>query len=228
MRVVVATVYLAKNLKHTMKKQIWVIAILATVGLFTSCGVSRQVSEAKAFGDCKYKIASADSIYLGGIDVREFRNIKSIGDLDLARYPRLGLALLRKDVPLDLRVNLDINNPTRKKAAINQLEYKVLLTNSEIFNGFLNEKIEVYPGSGSIRVPVKLSANVYKLLTNDATRDEFINMILALSGKSGSKPTKFTVKVKPTLDLAGKQINYPGYLTFDQEITTDMILGINK
>ncbi len=228
MRVVVATVYLAKNLKHTMKKQIWVIAILATVGLFTSCGVSRQVSEAKAFGDCKYKIASADSIYLGGIDVREFRNIKSIGDLDLARYPRLGLALLRKDVPLDLRVNLDINNPTRKKAAINQLEYKVLLTNSEIFNGFLNEKIEVYPGSGSTRVPVKLSANVYKLLTNDATRDEFINMILALSGKSGSKPTKFTVKVKPTLDLAGKQINYPGYLTFDQEITTDMILGINK
>jgi hypothetical protein len=228
MRVVVATVYLAKNLKHTMKKQIWVIAILATVGLFTSCGVSRQVSEAKAFGDCKYKIASADSIYLGGIDVREFRNIKSISDLDLARYPRLGLALLRKDVPLDLRVNLDINNPTRKKAAINQLEYKVLLTNSEIFNGFLNEKIEVYPGSGSTRVPVKLSANVYKLLTNDATRDEFINMILALSGKSGSKPTKFTVKVKPTLDLAGKQINYPGYLTFDQEITTDMILGINK
>jgi len=51
---------------------------------------------------------------------------------------------------------------------------------------------------------------------------------LALSGKSGSKPTKFTVKVKPTLDLAGKQINYPGYLTFDQDITSDMILGINK
>jgi hypothetical protein len=228
MRVVVATVYLAKNLKHTMKKQIWVIAIFATVGLLTSCGVSRQVSEAKAFGDCKYKIASADSIYLGGIDVREFRNIKSINDLDLAKYPRLGLALLRKDLPLDLRVNLDINNPTRKKAAINQLEYKVLLTDKEIFNGFVNEKIEVYPGSGSTRVPVKLSANVYKLLTNDATRDEFINMVLALSGKSGSKPAKFTVKVKPTLDLAGKQINYPGYLTFDQDITSDMILGINK
>jgi len=211
-----------------MKKQIWIVAILAAVGLFTSCGVSRQVSEAKAFGDCKYKIASADSIYLGGIDVREFRNIKSMSDLDLAKYPRLGLAFLRKDIPLDLRVNLDIQNPTRKKAAVNQLEYKVLLSNNEIFNGFLNEKIEVYPGTGSTRVPVKLSANVYKLLTNDATRDEFINMVIALSGKSGSKPAKFTVKVKPTLDLGGKQINYPGYLTFDQEITSDMILGINK
>lgn len=207
-----------------MKKQIWFIAILAAVGLFTGCGVSRQVSEAKAFGDCKYKIASADSIYLAGVDIREFRNIKSMSDLDLARFPRLGLAFLRKDVPLDLRVNLDITNPTNKKAAVNQLEYKVLLTKSEIFSGFLNQKIEVYPGSGSTQVPVKLSANVYSLLTNDATRDEFINMIMTLTGKSDAKPTKFTVKVKPTLDLGGKSINYPGYITFDQEVTSNMIL----
>ncbi|MCF0058213.1 hypothetical protein [Dyadobacter sp. CY356] len=208
-----------------MKKRIWFVAVLAAVGLyFTGCGVSRQVSEAKVFGDCKYKIASADSIYLAGIDINEFRNIKSMSDLNIARFPKLGLALLRKDVPLDLRVNLDINNPTRKKAAVNQLEYKVLLTNTEIFNGFFNQKIEVYPGSGSTRVPLKLSANVYNLLTNDQTRDEFINMVMTLTGKSDAKPAKFVVKVKPTLDLAGKTINYPGYITFDQEITTDMVL----
>lgn len=209
-----------------MKKQIWFAAIIVLTGIVAGCGVSRQVSEAKAFGDCKYKIASADSIYLAGVDVREFRNIKSMSDLDLARYPRLALAFLRKDIPLDLRVNFDIVNPTRKKAAINQLEYKVLLTNSEIFNGFLNQKIEVYPGTGSTRVPVKLSANVYNLIANDQTRDEFINMILTLTGKSDAKPAKFTVKVKPTLDLAGKQINYPGYITFDQELTSNMIMGL--
>lgn len=226
MRVVVATVYLAEKLfKHTMKKRIWFVAVLAAVGLYiTGCGVSRQVQEAKAFGDCKYKIASADSVYLAGIDINEFRNIKSMSDFNIARFPKLGLAFLRKDIPLDLRVNLDIKNPTRKKAAVNQLEYKVLLTNTEIFNGFLNEKIEVYPGSGSTRVPIKLSANVYSLLMNNQTRDDFINMIMTLTGKSDSKPAKFTVKVKPTLDLGGKSINYPGYLTFEQEITSDMIL----
>jgi hypothetical protein len=209
-----------------MKKQIWAIALLGICGILSSCGVGRQVSEAKTFGECKYDLASVDSVYIAGIDIREFKNIKSFQDIDLARYPRAAMAFLRKDVPLDLRVNLDITNPTRKRAAINQLEYKVLLTNSEIFSGFLNQLIEVMPGTGKTRVPIRLSANVYQLLNNDQTRDEFINLVTSLTGKTNSKPTRLTVKIKPTLDLGGKQINYPGYISFDKEITSDMVLGI--
>ena len=213
-----------------MRKQIWIITIVMAAViwgsvLITSCGVGKQVSEAKAFGECKYDIASVDSVFLAGIDVREFRNIKSVSDVDFGKYPGIALALLRKNVPLDLRVNLDITNPTRKRAAINQLEYKVLLTKSEIFSGFLSQLIEVMPGTSPTRVPIKLNANVYQLLTNNETRDEFVNMIVALTGKSDAKPTKFTVKVKPTLDLAGKSINYPGYITFDKEISGKAILG---
>jgi hypothetical protein len=211
-----------------MKKQIWLVAVLFFAALFYSCGVGKQVSEAKTFGECKYDLASVDSVYIAGMDIREFKNIKSFSDLDLARYPGLALALLRKNIPLDLRVNLDITNPTRNRAAINQLEYKVLLTKSEIFSGFLNQHIEVMPGTASTRVPIRLSANVYQLLNNGETRDEFVNMIMSLTGKSSANPTKFTVKVKPTLDLAGKQINYPGYITFEKVITSDMIIGGGK
>lgn len=209
-----------------MKKQIWIVALFGIFGILSSCGVGKQVSEAKTFGECKYDLASVDSVYLSGIDVREFKNIKSFQDFDLAKYPRVALALLRKDVPLDLRVNLDITNPTRNRAAINQLEYKVLLSNNEIFSGFLSQLIEVMPGTGKTRVPIKLSANVYQLLNNDQTRDEFVNLVTSLTGKSNTKPTKLTIKIKPTLDLGGKQINYPGYISFDKEITSDMILGI--
>jgi len=213
-----------------MKKQIWLITIftsaaLSAAVLLTGCGVGKQVSEAKTFGECKYDLASVDSVYLAGMDIREFRNIKSMNDVNLAKYPGIALALLRKNVPLDLRVNVDITNPTRKRAAIKQLEYKVLLTKSEIFSGFLSQLIEVMPGTASTRVPIKLNANVYQLLMNDDTRDEFVNMVMALTGKSEAKPTTFTVKVKPTLDLAGKQINYPGYITFEKEITSRLITG---
>ena len=208
-----------------MKKHIWMAAIVLVAAVMTSCGVSRQVSEAKVFGDCKYDIASVDSVYLAGIDIREFRNIRSFGDLDLARYPGLAMGLLRKNVPLNLRVNVDITNPTRKRAAINQLEYKVLLTESEIFNGYLSQLIEVLPGTMPTRVPVSLQTNAYQLISNDKTRDQFVNMILALTGKSDAKPSKFVVKVRPTLDIAGKQVNYPGYITFEKEITSQMITG---
>lgn len=208
-----------------MKKNICFVAIFLVMGVLAGCGVGRQVSEAKTFGDCKYDIASVDSVYLAGIDVREFKNIRGFGDLDLARYPGLAMGLLRKNVPLDLRVNIDITNPTRMRAAINQLEYKVLLSDSEIFNGYLSQLIEVLPGTGSTRVPVRLKANAYQLLNDNKTRDQFVNMILSLTGRSDAKPTKFTVKVRPTLDVAGKQINYPGYITFEKEITSQMISG---
>ncbi|TLU98988.1 hypothetical protein [Dyadobacter luticola] len=208
-----------------MKKNIGIAIILLAVVVLSGCGVGRQVSEAKVFGDCKYDIASVDSVFIAGIDVREFKNIKSFNDFDLVRYPGLAMGLLKKNVPLDLRVNVDITNPTKKRAAINQLEYKVLLSESEIFNGYLSQLIEVMPGTGSTRVPVKLSANAYQLITNDKTRDQFVNLIMSLSGKSDAKPTKFVVKVRPTLDVAGKQINYPGYITFEKEITSQMITG---
>lgn len=213
-----------------MKKQILLTSVLillamAASAVFISCGVGKQVSEVKTFGECKYDLASVDSVYVAGIDIREFKNIKGFSDLDLAKYPGLAIALLRKNVPLDLRVNMDITNPTRNRAAINQLEYKVLLTKSEIFSGFLNQRIEVMPGTASTRVPIKLNANVYQLLNNNETRDEFVNMVMALTGKSGAAPSKFTVKVKPTLDLAGKQLNYPGYITFEKEITSNMLTG---
>jgi hypothetical protein len=52
-----------------------------------------------------------------------------------------------------------------------------------------------------------------------------VNMVLALTGKSDAKPTKFVVKVRPTLDIAGKQVNYPGYITFEKQITSQMITG---
>ena len=208
-----------------MKKNIWIIAILFIAGALSSCGLGRQVADAKTFGDCKYDIASVDSVYLAGIDIREFKNLRSFNDFDLAKYPGLAMGLLRKNVPLDLRVNVDITNPTKKRAAINQLEYKVLLTGNEIFSGFLSQLIEVMPGTASTRVPVRLNTNAYQLLTNDKTRDEFINMVLALTGKADAKPAKFTVKLKPTLDLAGKQVNYPGYITFDKDITSKMLSG---
>ncbi|MGV3602696.1 MAG: hypothetical protein ACO1N1_15895, partial [Dyadobacter fermentans] len=153
------------------------------------------------------------------------RNLRSFSDFDLAKYPGLAMGLLRKNVPLNLRVNVDITNPTRKRAAINQLEYKVLLSESEIFNGYLNQLIEVLPGTTPTRVPVSLQTNAYQLLSNDQTRDQFVNMILALTGKSDAKPARFVVKVRPTLDIAGKQVNYPGYITFEKEITSQMVTG---
>jgi len=204
-----------------MKKSLALVFIALPL-LFSQCGVNKQISQAKTFGDCRYTIASADSIYLAGIDVRQ---LKKLEDINPARYPRLATGLLTRNVPLDARLNIDITNPTNKLAGINQLEYRILLAGQELFNGFLNQRIEVQPGGGRTRVPVRLNTNAYQLLTDSKTRDAFTQLVQNLSGASGTQPSKLTIRIKPTLDLLGKQVNYPGYITIDQDVTNKILLG---
>jgi hypothetical protein len=204
-----------------MKKGL-VLLLIALPLLFSQCGVNKQISQAKALGECRYTIASADSVYLAGVDVRQLRKVE---DINPARYPRLAAGLLTRNVPLDARINLDITNPTNKLAGINQLEYRILLAGQELFNGFLNQRIEVQPGGGKTRVPVRLNANAYQLLTDPKTRDAFTQLVQNLSGATDTKPSKLTIRIKPTLDMGGKQINYPGYITIDQDVTNKILMG---
>ncbi len=204
-----------------MKKEL-VLLLIALPLLFSQCSVNKQISQAKALGDCRYTIASADSVFLAGVDVRQLRKVE---DINPARYPRLAAGLLTRNVPLDARINLDITNPTNKLAGINQLEYRIILAGQELFNGFLNQRIEVQPGGGKTRVPVRLNANAYQLLTDPKTRDAFTQLVQNLSGAADTKPSKLTIRIKPTLDMGGKQINYPGYITIDQDVTNKILLG---
>ncbi|AQG82426.1 hypothetical protein [Spirosoma montaniterrae] len=204
-----------------MKKGIVLLLALMPL-LFSQCGVNKQISQAKALGDCRYTIASADSVYLAGTDIREFRKIE---DFNPARFPRIAAGLLTRNIPLDARVNIDITNPTSRLAGINQLEYRILLAGQELFNGFLNQRIEVQPGGGRTRVPVRLNTNAYQLISDPKTRDAFTRLVQNLSGSDNAQPSRLTIKIKPTLDLGNKQINYPGYITIDQDVTNKILLG---
>lgn len=205
-----------------MRKISLFAAFVLAIVVFNRCAVTKQISEAKTLGDCKYNIASADKITLAGIDVQQFKNMQ---DFDLSKSPRLALALLSKDVPLNVRLNLDVTNPTKQLAGINQFEYKVLLAENEIFTGFWDQRIDVQPNGGTTRVPMQLTTNAYRLLTDAKTRDSFVSMIENLSGKANTQPTKLVIKLKPTLGIGNSQVNYPGYITIEKEVTAKMLAG---
>lgn len=203
-----------------MKKRI-VLLLAALPLLFSQCSVNQQLAQAKALANCKYAIGSADSVFLAGTDVRQFQFRKLE---DLTRYPKLAAGLLLRNVPLSARINLDITNPTAKLAGLNQLEYKILLAGQELFKGFLNQRIEVPPG-GQTRIPVRLTTNAYQLITDASTRDAFVQLVQNLGGAANTQPSKLTIKIKPTLALGNKAVNYPGYITIEQEITNKIMTG---
>ncbi|MEZ0485361.1 LEA type 2 family protein [Fibrella aquatica] len=206
-------------------KKIVLFALLALPAIFYQCGVSRQISQAKALGDCKYNIVSADSMLVAGYDVREFRNIRKLEDFNPIKYPRLAAGLLTRNIPFGAKINLEITNPTTKSAGLNQLQYQVLLAGKELANGFINQRIEVPAAGGKTIVPVHLRTNAYDLLTDPTTRDAFTNVLRNLSGDQSGTPTKVTIKIKPTIDMFNKAVNYPGFITIEQDLTGKMLMG---
>ncbi|GAA4436876.1 hypothetical protein GCM10023091_15340 [Ravibacter arvi] len=208
-----------------MKKLLNSTLLLALLLVFNQCALNKSVREAKALGDCKFRLSSVDSIFLAGIDLRELKEIRSFKDIDLGRYPALGLGLLKKDIPLNLQLKLEAQNPTSKMAGVEQMEYKVILGKSEIFSGLHNQKIQVSPGTGRTIIPFHLSTNAYDFVMNNQTRDDFVNLLSALTSTKDSKAVKLLIKIKPTLAFGSKQVNYPGYISFEQNVTADMLLN---
>ncbi|RYE35984.1 MAG: hypothetical protein EOP42_05000 [Sphingobacteriaceae bacterium] len=196
-------------------KKYTLLLLLPITFLLSRCGVNKQVEQAKALGKCRFELVSADSVYLAGMNMKQFENQDNI---NLGSLPRLAMGFISRSIPLDARLVLKITNPTAETAAINQFEYKILLKNSEVFTGFVNHRIEVPPVGGSTRVPIVISTNAYHLITDPQTRDAFADLVQNFSGAKNARKTMVTFKVKPTLDLGNKAVSYPGYITFEKEI----------
>ncbi len=192
---------------------------LAIILLLSSCGINKQAKELKALEDCKYEIQSADSIFIAGKPIKAFINN---GNIDLSNAPSLAFAMLRKNIPMKGIVNLKIQNPTSHIAGINQFEYLILFQNKQIAKGFVDQKVLVEPGK-EVVVPVSVNANIYDLLADETTLNDLLNLFN--NNDSKDKATGLvTVKIKPTIALGNKLINYPGYITVDKRISREILL----
>lgn len=199
-----------------MKK---ILILCLTVVTLFGCGVNKQAQQIAALEKCKYKLISAENITVGGTSIN---NIVNMENLNLASLPGLALGLLRQDVPLKARLNLEIKNPSSSQAAINEFEYKVLINNQELATGFVNQLVDVQPG-GTTVVPVDLNLNAYKFISNKKVMQEIAEF---LQGGSGAEERKglLTLKIKPSIKVGSALVKYPGFFTVDKEISSKILL----
>jgi LEA14-like dessication related protein len=198
-------------------KRLLIICLAAII--LASCGLNKQARQIEALEKCTYEIASADSVYLAGRDISKLIKNRTF---ELSNAPELALALFRKNIPLKARVNLKISNPTSNHAAINQFEYIVLIKDQEIANGFVNEKVDIAAGATTI-VPVRVNSNIYAFLSNGKTMEEILAFVRG--GESGATEKKgvVTIKIKPTIEVGGKLVKYPGYITVNKEVSSKIL-----
>jgi len=198
-------------------KKIALFAVLATLGL--GCGLNKQARQIKALEDCTYKIVSADQILVAGTDVKK---LLADGNINLASMPGVALGMLRRDIPLNARINLQITNPSQNAAAINNFEYKVLINSQQLVEGVVNQLISIEPGA-SVTVPVSLTSNIYPLMSDSKMLNDILGF---LQGGAGGPERKglVTIKIKPSIMVGSQLVKYPGFITIDKEISSKILL----
>ncbi|MDH5827519.1 hypothetical protein ACFX5U_04840 [Sphingobacterium sp. SG20118] len=196
---------------NVLKKN-WLYALMS-IALLSSCGISRQKAQIENLGKCKFDIQSVDSIRVAGTSIQKI--VKADG-IDLSALPSVALGMLRKNIPLDAVIRLKIENPTLKKAAINQFQYIILFEKKQLAEGIVNQSISLEPGESTI-ASVRLNTNIYELINNG-------DLAGFIGSSSNTKKGLFTIKIKPSINIAGKSIFYPGYITIDKEVSRNILL----
>ncbi|MHA4896429.1 hypothetical protein ACXZ1K_16875 [Pedobacter sp. PWIIR3] len=187
---------------------------------FSGCGINRQAQQIKALEKCTYRITSAEEIFIGGTNVKKLLENQEI---NLASLPGLAFGLLRKDVPLKTKLNLEIKNPTGDDASINEFEYKILINNAQLAEGVVNQAVNVLAGQ-SVVVPVNMDVNLYPFVSNSKVMGEISEFIKG--GKNGGAEKKgiLTLKIRPSIKVGSTLVKYPGFITIDKEVSSKILL----
>jgi hypothetical protein len=193
-------------------RKFYLLAILLPLLTTPSCEILEQTAQVQRLSQCTFDVHSVDKIKLAGINIQQGM---SYSDLNTSQIMSLTGALFRKELPLDFNLNVKVDNPNDKLAAMSRMDYIVFVDGVELIAGVFNERIEIAPGGSSI-VPMDLHLDLFKALSGEAG-DALINLAFKLSG-SESRPTELLFKVKPYINVGGSQLAYPGYLNVNHTL----------
>lgn len=188
------------------------VMLISTVTFLNSCDVLHQVNQVSTFSKCDFRLESVQQLKLAGVNVQ---NIDKISDLNVFDAGKLLNAVATNQFPLDFTLNIEAKNPNSATAGMSKIEWILLIDDIEMTQGVLDKQVTI-PGNGATAiVPIQMHVDLKKVLSGKSA-DAIINFGLNLAG-NGNKPTRFTLKMKPTITVNGFQIVYPGYLSVKTE-----------
>lgn len=202
-----------------MKNRIRVL--LCALALLTvtveGCSVLRQLQEMKNFARCEFRLSTVENITLAGINVQR---IKTTRDLTLVDATRFAQALTQPQLMLNLTLNVEVKNPNAETASLNRLEWQLFIDDVELLNSTVEEKVSIAGNGGVSTLPLRISVDLKKALSGRSA-EAIGNFALNLAGE-GNKPTRFMLRIKPTIDVLGFPIEYPDYFDVKMEFTAGM------
>ena len=177
--------------------------------LLNSCAV---LSELTALIKCEFRLYSFQDPSICGIDMSDRRSPSDFTFLD---GQMIAANLLRGTLPFDITLNMEVKNPGTSTAAVNSIEWVAYVDDLEVAAGVVDRRIEVPPSGGLAIVPVKIHADLIDYMEGNNPKT-MMNFALNLVGTS-DQPSNLSMKIKPSLLIAGQSVQYPGFFTVTHE-----------
>ncbi|AMR26933.1 hypothetical protein A0257_07315 [Hymenobacter psoromatis] len=143
------------------------VALLLPVSgllLASGCTLRETRQEGIPAVEPRLNVRAVEQASLGTLDVLPLR---TPADVDLPRRNQLIDGYVNKNLPLKMRLRLNVYNPNLEPIVITGLDYTVLVDNKELGAGRMPLVLEL-PPRDSVRVPFSFELNTYKLLGTDA------------------------------------------------------------
>ena len=188
------------------------LTLVLLSGLLGSCSFLKEIS---TLTKCEFRLTTLENPRLAGVDVSRIRSYSDIGLADMAL---LTASIVKGRLPLTFTLNVEAKNPNPAMAAMNRLEYMAYIDDVQIATGSLERRIEIPANGGTAIIPLQLSTDLIEILNKDS-RQALVNFGLNLAD-AGNRPTRVSLKVKPTILIGAVEINYPGYFTVTHDFTS--------
>lgn len=185
-------------MKRTM---VWSAIILVAAG----CATLQQYA---ALRQVAFSLAGVQDGMLAGVPLARIRSYRDLTVLDVGR---LTLAVGRKDVPLDVQVNVSASNPAdnRSTATMARLAWTLLLDNKETVSGVLDSTVAL-PTGQVVTIPLKVRVNLVEFFGGSA--ESLLNLAAGLAGLNAD-PARITLRATPTINTPLGPITYPNPIT---------------
>lgn len=187
------------------------IPLLGIGFLLAGCPFLEQFRQMAVFTKCQFRLVSVADTALIGVPLAGKRGVDDFGYREAAKF-----ALASKDrvLPLTFTLNVEVKNPNASPAGMNRLEWILLVDGVEMTRGAVNERVEV-PANGTAPLALAMAFDLGQVLSGQSL-EAMIRLAFNVAGE-GTKPSRVTLKAKPSILVGGQMMDFPDYITVTAE-----------
>ena len=198
-----------------MKKRfIRFFAVAAVCTSLTACDLLtntlNQAASLANLANCEYNLKNVSNLQIAGVNVKNLTN----GNITANDVLKLTSALVSKNVPMDMNVNIDIKNPTDNNAALTAMDWILDIDNSQFAQGKSANKYTVTKQK-TTTVPLGVNTDLYSMFSKDGINSlkNFVS-----SFKSDGTSSKVGLRIKPSLNVGTYVVPMPNYIKVEKKV----------